>query len=178
MEYNERLGFIREKLDIKILILFILRRLPGAVEPDVLNELCQCDDGIDYFDYSDCLAELVDTKHISESEFGYTITEKGKRNAEAVETSLPYSVRRRALKLIAPVEEQMRRAAMITAKHSVSEGGCMVTLAMSDGVGEIINLKLLCAGETQAVQMEKNFRRNAERYYHKIIELISDKDFK
>ena len=30
-----RLGFIHEKLDIKILILFILRRLPGGAEQEV-----------------------------------------------------------------------------------------------------------------------------------------------
>lgn len=29
----DRLGFIHEKLDIKILILFILRRLPGHGRP-------------------------------------------------------------------------------------------------------------------------------------------------
>ena len=47
-----RLGFIHEKLDIKILILFILRRLPGEVEPETLCTLCPCDGGIDYFAYS------------------------------------------------------------------------------------------------------------------------------
>ena len=30
---------IQEKLDIKILILFILRRLPGTVEPETLCDL-------------------------------------------------------------------------------------------------------------------------------------------
>lgn len=63
-----RLGFIHEKLDIKILILYILRRLPGTVDPETLAELCQCDSGVGYFDYSDCLADLVDTGHITESE--------------------------------------------------------------------------------------------------------------
>lgn len=169
----ERFGFIHEKLDIKILILFILRRLPGEVDPHTLGELCQCDDGIGYFDYSDCLAELVESGHITESRTGYTITEKGARNADAVESSLPYSVRSKALKLIAPVEEELRRAAMITARHSVREDGCFVTLAMSDGKGNIIDLTLLCADEQQAERMEKNFRKNAESFYHKITELIS-----
>ena len=99
-----RLGFIHEKLDIKILILFILRRLPGEVEPETLCELCQCDGGIDYFDYSDCLSDLIETGHIKETPTGYTITDKGAKNAEPVESSLPYSVRMKALKLLAPVE--------------------------------------------------------------------------
>jgi len=50
-------GFIHEKLDIKLLILFILSRLPAPVDRGTLDELCQqCDDGVGYFDYSDCLA--------------------------------------------------------------------------------------------------------------------------
>ncbi len=169
----ERHGFIHEKLDIKILILFILRRLPGEVDPHTLAELCQCDEGIGYFDYSDCLAELVETGHITESPEGYTITEKGIRNADTVESSLPFSVRRKATKLIAPVEEKMRRAAMITAKHSLNDDGCFVQLALSDGKGEIMNLRFLCSDEAQAQKIEKNFRRDAENYYLKIAELLS-----
>lgn len=171
----DRFGFIHEKLDIKILILFILRRLPGAVEPETLLELCQCDGGVGYFDYSDCLSELIETEHVTEDEDGcYSITEKGARNADAVESSLPYSVRAKALKLIAPVEERLRRAAMIKTEHETAEGGCMVELAMDDGKGEIIRLRFLCAEEGQAKIIEKNFRRDAEGYYQKIVRMLTE----
>ena len=170
----DNFGFIHDKLDIKILILFILRRLPGSVDPETLLELCQCDDGIGYFDYSDCLSELVATGHIAEDEDGFSITEKGARNADAVESSLPYSVRSKALKLLAPVEERLRRAAMITARHETGENGCTVELAMGDGKGEVIRLRLLCADEAQARSMEKKFRKNAEGYYQQIMELFQD----
>ena len=172
----ERFGFIHEKLDIKILILFLLRRLPGEVEPTVLGDLCtQCDSGIGYFAYSDCLAELMETGHIREGEEGYAITDKGARNADAVETSLPYSVRSKALKLLEPVAEELRRQAMITARHSVESDGCFVELAMSDGAGEIIRLRFLVADEEQARRIEKRFRQGAEGFYHKVVELFDSK---
>ena len=169
----ERLGFIHEKLDIKILILYILRRLPARVDAATLAELCQCDSGIGYFDYSDCLADLVETGHVSEEDGGYQITEKGERNADAVESSLPYSVRSKASRLLAPVEERMRRAAMITARHSQEEDTITVELAMSDGVGQVLRMELLCGSEEQAQTMERNFRLGAEGYYQQIMELLN-----
>lgn len=171
---DENFGFIREKLDIKILILYILRRLPGAVDPETLLELCQCDEAIGYFDWSDCVSELVETGHVTESDEGYTITEKGERNADAVESSLPYSVRVKVTKLLGPVEERIRRAAMIVARHENGAHGTTVELAMSDGMGEVMHLRMLCSGEEQARKIEKAYRRQAESYYQKIMELLSE----
>lgn len=169
----DRLGFIHEELDIKLLILFILRRLPSAVEPDVLLDLCQCDGGVGYFEYSDCLHNLIDTGHIEETEEGwYKITAKGIRNSDTVESSLPYSVRTKATRLIVPVEERMRRDAMITTRHDNTAVGCIVELGMADGQGEVINLRFLCDGEEQARQIEKKFRKDAETYYQKIVMLM------
>ena len=170
----DRLGFIHEDLDIRILILFVLRRLSGAVDPETLLELCMCDGGVGYFEYSDCLNALIQNGHVQESEDGYQITEKGVRNALTVEGSLPYSVRVKAEKLIAPVDERLRREAMITARHENTDAGCIVHLAMGDGKGEVIDLRFLCAGEEQAKQIEKKFRRGAEAYYQKIVALLTE----
>ena len=50
---------------------------------------------------------------------------------------------------------------------------CRVHLALSDGMGEILNLQMLCGGEEQAEKLEANFRKNAEKYYTQIMELLS-----
>lgn len=171
----DNFGFIHGELDIKILILFILRRLPSPVDAQTLQELCAIDTGIGYFDYAECLAHLVETGHVEEVSAGrYLITEKGVRNGETAESSLPYSVRIKAEQLIAPIAEAMRRDRMIGTSHTQNEEGCAVSLSLSDGKGEIISMRVLAADEDQAKLMKTNFRRDAEGIYGKVIEILSE----
>lgn len=171
---GERLGFINDKLDIKILILFVLRRLPAEIDSERLADLILIDGGVGYFDYKECLAELATTAQIEDEDGLIKITAKGSRNGEILESGLPYSVRVKAEKTLAPVAEEMRRSAMILANHEVGEGGITVYLAVSDGIGTIFDLKILAADEEQAKKIERNFRRKAEEYYNRFITELSE----
>lgn len=169
-------GFIHGELDTKILILYVLRRLPRAVDGNTLAELCSCDTGVGWFDYADCLAGLVDSGHVTRLDGArYVITEKGSRNGEAAETSLPYSVRRKAAKLIAPIAERMERDAMIETSHEVTDSGVTVSLALSDGKGEICALRLLVPDTGAAERMEKAFRTDAEGIYARLVGILTDR---
>ena len=171
----ERLGFIHEKLDIKILILFVLQRLPDQVDATTLADLVLIDDGIDYFNYAECLSDLVETGHVLREGEYYKITEKGIKNGSAIESSIPYSVRTKAERALSAVATSMRRNAMIHTEHApVEEGGCQVRLRMSDGISDVIRLELLVAGENQAIAMEQQFRTNAEGYYQRILALFDE----
>ena len=171
---EERRGFIHEKLEIKLLILFVLRRLPAEIDGERLADLVLIDGGIGYFDYKDCLSELVQTAQIEEGEDGFRVTAKGSHNAEILESTLPYSVRSKAEKALAPVAEEMRRSAMILANHEVGENGVTVYLAVDDGVGSIFDLKILAADEEQARRIERNFKKNAEAFYNRFITELSE----
>lgn len=174
-----RYGFIHEKIDIKILILFILSRLGGAVDLTALSELTtQCDDGISYFDFTDCVSELVNTAHVQLTEKGYSITEKGLKISEITESSLPYSVMVKAEKLSSKASESLKRDSMIRTSHTAKvRGGNVVKLAMSDGVSDIIKLELLAANEAQSVRIEDNFRKGAEAVYLKLIQMLTEGEF-
>ena len=172
-------GLIHEKLDIKILILFILRNLPGYVDSDSLMQLCQSDNGVGYFDFTDCLYELVKTRNIEEaSGKGFKITEKGVRNVDMVYKSIPASVREKALKALAPVRRRLERAQMIETRHYRTDKGLFLELSMSDSGGEIIRIRLAAGSEKSALTLEENFRENAETYYNKIIDILSTKEDK
>ena len=161
----DNFGFIHGELDTKILILYVLRRLPRPVDAQTLSDLCSFDNGVSWFDYSECLADLVDTGHVERlSGERYLITDKGRTNGEAAETSIPYSVRMKADRLLEPVAARMRRDAMIDAGHEPSPGK-----------GEVMSLSLLSPDEAAAEAMERAFRADAEGIYQKIIEILTDR---
>ena len=171
----DRFGFIHEKLDIKILILFILRRLPDEISGQQLADLTLIDDGIGYFDYMECLAELEDTGHITVNKGKYKVTVKGDKNGAAIESSIPYSVRSRAEREVMKLAAAMRRSAMIEASHTINEDGSpVISLSLSDGMGEIFSLRMLASDEVQSEAIERNFRAAAEKYYNNIVELLLD----
>ncbi|MCL2820167.1 MAG: DUF4364 family protein [Oscillospiraceae bacterium] len=170
---SESFGFIHERIEIKVLVLFIMRRLSGPVSPDVLVGLTLCDDGIGYFDVTESIAMLVETKHLKLEDGKYSLTQKGERNGEILEKNLPFSVRKRAEDATTLVRANISRDAMIkTERHTNENGEHKVTLSLSDGVGDIISMELFTLNEEHANSLEKGFRKNAEKIYHAIIAML------
>ena len=173
----DHFGFIHEKMDIKILILYVLAQLPAPVDSLTLCDLVFCDDGIGYFDYSDCLAELAETGQITEENDSYAITEAGRQNVEAVGDSIPYSVRTKARRVTEPLAERMRRAAMIKARHRAQEDGtALVELGVTDGVSDLLDMTVMAPTEALAETMEQTFKAHAERIYHDVVRILTESE--
>ena len=170
----ENFGFIHERIEIKVLILFILRRLPEPITIEELTELTMCDDGISYFEVADCIASLVKTQHLHLENGLYSLTAKGKHNGEILEKNLPYTIRTRTEDATAYARASQNRNALIkTSSIAGKNGGYNVTLSLSDGIGDIISMELFTSNERQVSDLEKGFRENAEKIYHAIIEMLT-----
>lgn len=170
----ESFGFIHDKLDIKILILFILGRLEVGVSMETLTQLTLCDDGIGYFDFFECVQELEDSKHIVQENHLYFITPKGVKNGTITENSLPYSVRKLAEENTAKFCKQTRRNAMIHTEILEKEGGgYTVSCTLNDGLGEILNFSIFTATKEQADEITTGFGANAEEVYGEMIKLLT-----
>ena len=163
-------GFISDKLEIKFLILYIAARVVGPVPFEVLQELSMCDGGVDYFGFSECLADLVRTEHLELEDGLYSITAKGRRNSAICETSLPYSVRMQAEQSLVSCNEQLRRKALVRSQiQPREEGGYTVTLSLSDELDDLMNLQLLVTRQDMALDLQRRFREHAEEIYSKIL---------
>ena len=173
-----QVGFITDKLEIKLLILYIATRLVGPAPFEVMQDLSMCDEGVDYFAFSECLADLVRTDHlIIDENKQYSITEKGRMNCAACETMLPYSVRMQVEKNIVSHNELIKRRNLVNARiEPRSKGGYTVTLALSDELDQLIHMELMVTREDMAKELQRKFQANAEVLYSKILSLFYDED--
>lgn len=163
-------GFVHEKLDIKFLILYVMARVAEPVPFEDVLELSMCDDGFGYFDFSDCLAELVSTEHIILQDGVYSITEKGERNSAICESSLAYPVRLRADRKLREFNEKLRRRSLVRASITERENGTFtVSLSFSDDVANLMNLDIMVPQREQAEALCRRFEASPAEVYGTLI---------
>lgn len=167
-------GFIRDKLEIKFLILYIAARVSEPLPLDGMQELTMCDDGIDYFEFSECLNDLVKTEHLRLTEDGrYGITAKGLRNSEICESSLPYSVRIRTDKNIAAYNKMILRRNQVQSRVLQRENGTFTAeLLLRDDLDSVMKLELMVATEEMARDLADRFKKNPEQIYSRMLQAL------
>lgn len=176
--YAMGIGFIQDKLEIKFLILYIAARVTEPLTPEDMQDLTMCDDGIDYFDYAECLNDLVKTEHLRLTEEGrYAITDKGMKNSQICESSLPLSVRQRSDRNIAAYNKAALRRAQVQSHVTERPNGTYtVTLALRDDVDQLMELQLMVADRPTADALAQRFQREPERLYAQLTGLLCGGD--
>ena len=167
------MGLIHDKLDIKFLILYLMARVAGPVDFTTLADLTFCDDGVEYFDFAESVAELVSTGHLAVEGDLYTITDKGRRNGEICESSLAFSVRKKCDRNLAKVNAVLRRNAQVRSELLPREDwGVTLRLILDDYKGNLMTLDLLEVSEDQANQLADQFRLHPEALYENILQTL------
>lgn len=172
-----RHGFIRGKLDIKLLILCFLSNVNSMpVTFDHLTELSITDGAIDYFDFCQALSELIESGHVVKDADGkYSITPKGADNYRFCEDDFVRSVRRKAEDLAADVVDRIQRSELIHCSCEPREDGSYtVHLRLNDDDDNILAIDMMVANQHQARKLTDNFRKNAEKVYNSVLTALSD----
>ena len=153
-----------------------IKVIPGdASSPEAMQELAMIDDGVDFFDFSECMNDLVTSGHLTLSEDGlYAITEKGLRNGQICESSLPYSVRLAADKNITVFNQKLRRRAQIRSEITPRPNGTYtVSLAFCDEQDSpLLKMELMVPKEVMAKDLADRFRKNTEQLYASVINAL------
>lgn len=168
-------GFIHNKLDIKLLVLYLVSRLAGPVDFPTLTDLAMCDDGVDYFQYAEAVSELTQSGHIAQTGDTYAITDKGRRNIAAGESSLSPVIRSRCDQRLIPLNKAIRRSAQVKAESEPAEnGGQRIRLTLADETDCLLSMALWVPNDDSAQQIISRFKAHPERVYNGIMGILLD----
>ena len=175
----QRLGFIHDMMDVKVLILYVMDKVSYPVTVQQIYELCYQDDCLSYFDVCTAVPEMVNSGHLRELENAcYEITEKGRADGSLTQDSIAFTVRQRAENAVARFNRQIRRSSFVKTQIIQRESGDFsVIMALDDELGNLMTLELLAPNQRQAVRLGRLFEKKAEIVYNlTMAELLDDED--
>lgn len=175
----QRLGFIHDMMDVKVLILYVAARSDYPMTCQEIYELCYQDDCLSYFDVCTAIPEMVKSGHLREVEQEkYEITEKGRADGELTADSIAYTVKQLAENAVARFNRQIRRSSFVKTQIIPREqGDFSVIMALDDEMGNLMTLELMAPDRRQAVRLCKLFEKKAEDVYNLTMnELLDDED--
>ena len=175
----QRLGFIHDMLDVKVLILFVMNRVNYPVNNQEIYELCYQDECLSYFDVCTAIPEMVASGHlIALEEERYEISPKGRETCGLTEDSIAFTVKQRAENAVNRFNRQIRRSSFVkTQVINREQGDCSVVMTLDDEMGNLMTLELQAPDSRQATRLARLFEQKAENVYNLIMtELLYEED--
>ena len=175
----QRLGFIHDMLDVKVLILFVMSRVNYPVSIGEIYELCYQDECLSYFDVCTAVPEMVKSGHLKQLENDcYGITDKGRADGSLTEDSIAFTVKQRAENAVARFNRQIRRSSFVKTQIIPREGGDFsVVIALDDEVSNLMTLELMAPNQRQAIRLSRLLEKKAESIYNATMtQLLEDED--
>ena len=175
----QRLGFIHDMMDVKVLILFVAARSGYPMTCQEIYELCYQDDCLSYFDVCTAIPEMVKSGHLKAlGEDRYEITEKGRSDGALTEDSIAFTVKQRAENAVSRFNRQLRRSSFVKTQIIPRQNeDFSVVMSLDDEFGNLMTLELMAPNQRQAVRLSKLLEKKAEMIYNlTMAELLDEED--
>ena len=177
----EERGFIRDMLDVKVLILFVAAKAKYPLTLQKIYELCYQDDRLSYFDVSIAVPQMVESGHLEKTgEDEYVITDKGREQEEVTSDAIAYPVMQRALAAVERFNREIKRQSMVRTEVIPREGGDFsVVLGLDDEKSNLMTIELMAPTQTQGRALARAFSRRAEKIFQLVMtELLEEAEGK
>lgn len=175
----QRLGFVHDMMDVKVLILFVATRANYPMTMQEFHEVCYQDDGVSYFDVCTAIPQMVTSGHLEQvDEQRYVVTEKGRQDSQMTENSLAFTVKLRAEDAIFRFNQRLHRSVFVKTNLIPKENGeYSVRMTLDNETGNLMMLELMAPNQRQAIRLEKLLENKAEEIYNlTMVELLDEED--
>lgn len=169
---------LKDKNDIKIFILYLMRNVGYPLEFPDINDIVIQDGIVGYFDFAECFAELLDAGNLAEEKVDgvdiYYITERGIQITDTLDSNLMNTIREKSLKNALRLLSFKKRGANLKCTgEELEDGHYRITCIICEHKEEILRLSVVLDSKTQFERMRINFYDKPEIVYRGILALLS-----
>ncbi len=172
------IGGLRDRDDIRLLICYLLKSVDAPMTRQLLNDAMQEDGLANYFEVTQAIEELLKTGNITadilDEDEVLSVTAKGREAAELLQTSLPITVREKAVNsaIRLTTRAKIERENKIEVKKE-GDGGYTITFTLFDKETELMKLSVYVSDSLQLETVKQNFINDPVKVYSTIITSLS-----
>ena len=164
-------GFIRDMLDVKVLILYVADQAERPLTVQNIYELCYQDDRLSYFDVCEAVPQLTESGHLVETEPGlYEITEKGRENVSITGDSVAFTVRESARVAVEDFNRECVRSGKVRTEIVEDDGSFAARMELRDDNSRLITIEIAAPDKRQARKLAAAFHKCAEQIYSAVLD--------
>ena len=186
---------LREKNDIKIFILYLLKNISYPLDFNTISDIAVQDEYVNYFDFAECFAELLDLGTIQQLRVGgelitepqngengrpekknelYAITEKGVEVVEQLQSGLLTAIKEKSLKSAMRLLSFKSRGSEIKCTTAPREDGAYdLRCEICEHHTSTLKISLVVDDKQQLDRMTETFNERPEVVYRGVIALLS-----
>ncbi len=167
-------GGLRSRQDIKVLICYIYCKLGNIAKQDILSALQE--KGLaNYFEAGEAFSELVNRKNLKldKNSGKYMIVDSGKIIADELYSSIPISVREKALDSVKFTLQRAKSEEENKLKIEKNDFGYSVIGSISGGGFNLLSFNLYVPDIEQAEKVKENFRKDPETFYRTVLAVLT-----
>ncbi|MDD2993329.1 MAG: DUF4364 family protein [Pygmaiobacter sp.] len=161
-------GGLTSSTEIRILLCYLIQSA-GPVQREAMQGALLQEQLVNYFEFADALVELEKQALATETEKGYTITEKGRIVADTLADDLPRSVRESAIRALIRIQSWIHKAAQNQAQIQKTDTGYLVTCRIQDTGADTFQLSLAMPDILTAEAVKNQFIAHGSDIYSQLL---------
>ena len=156
-----------------------MRNIGYPLDFSNINDIVVQDGIVNYFDFAECFAELIDSGNVSETkdetgETVYSVTEQGKQVSDNLQSEIFMMIREKSLKSALRLLDFKKRGSQIKCKSQpCPDGSYLLTCSIIESKEETMNLTLKVDNKKQLDRMEYNFNQRPEIVYRGVLAVLT-----
>lgn len=173
---NVSRGGLKSTAEIKILVLYLLMNVDEPVPSNQVSDLLHVEGIANTFEVNDAFYQLSNNQlidPIDETQNAFIINAKGRDAAQTLQSTVPFTVREKSLKLLKKMLKRNRNVRETDIKIDRNDNGIYITCSALEKDKTVMSFSLQATDYDQALRIKENFLDDPSAVYRMLVDILT-----